>query len=227
MSEILWRPGMAPPVTYRENYDQIAQTHLGSVRAGQGNPWMSAADLEHFSRETASLIERYTAEGGAVLDAGCGIGELERVLDCDRFDVTGIDISADYIAHNREQNRRVTWEVGEIERMPYIDECFDTVVAVDVLEHVLHLDDAIRELLRVLKPDGHVIVRVPLEDSVGGYLYPNPFWYVHMRRFEEAELLLMFTRAFGCEVLETPLCPRVDGSPPPDIHCVARKSSTA
>lgn len=217
------KSGMVPPVSYQENYDQIAQTHLGSVRIGQGNPWMSAVDLAHFARATSALIEKYTPEGGKVLDAGCGIGELERELDCERWRVTGVDISSDYIEHDRQQNDQVQWVQCVIEHMPFPDGCFDTVVAVDVLEHVLHLDDAIRELLRVLKPGGYIIVRVPLEETIGGYVYPNPFWYVHMRRFEEAELLLLFTRAFGCEVLEMPLCPRFHGDPPPDIHCVARK----
>lgn len=93
--------------------------------------------------------------------------------------------------------------MGKIEQMPFEDASFDTVVTTDVLEHVLHLDDTIRELLRVLKPGGHLIARVPIEQSLDPYLDPDyPYYYVHVRRFDEADLTLLFTRCFDCEVIK-------------------------
>lgn len=215
--------GVVPPVSYEENYDAIAQTHLGSLRSGKGNPWMLADDITLFAKVSSKLVKKYTPKGGKVLDAGCGPAELELELDCKRFQVTGLDISADYIAYAKERVPGAHFQQGLLERIPFESKSFDTVVCVDVLEHVLYLDDVVRELLRVLKPGGHVIVRVPVEDSVGAYIVPNPFWFVHMRRFDEPELVLLFTRAYGCEVLEVSLCPRANNQLPNEIHCVARK----
>lgn len=214
--------GAVPPVSYEQNYQEIAQVHLGSLREGRGNPWMDAEDITLFARRTADLVETYTEPGGAVLDAGCGPGELELELNTERFKVTGLDLSADYLAFAQERVSGVEWVQGEIERMPFRRR-FDTVVCADVLEHVLHLDDCVRQLLRVLKPGGHLIVRVPIESSLSPYISGNPFWFVHMRRFAGEELLLLFTRGFGCEVLQVTLCPRASGQPPSEVFCVARK----
>ena len=210
-------------ISYQENYDWIADVHLQSVKSGQGNPWMPADVIEAFHRATIVLIERYTGGSGRVLDAGCGIGELCQRMDSERFDLVGIDISSAYLRHARERSPGVRFVHGKLEKLPFPAASFDMVVATDVLEHVLHLDDVLRELLRVLKPGGHLIARVPVEPSIGGYLTPNPFPFVHVRRFDEADLVLLFTRCFACEVLETPLVYRPDGSPPPEIHAVVRK----
>lgn len=215
--------GQAPPLSYEENYDIIAQTHLESLRGGNGNPWMDADDIAHFAKETVALVERFTDDGEKVLDAGCGPGELELYLDSERFKVTGLDLSADYLGYAKERTPDVRYVQGNIEQLPFEDESFDTAVACDVLEHVLHLDDTIREMLRVLRRGGHLILRVPVEEAIGQYLYANPYYYVHLRRFDKADLVLMFTRSWGCEVILIRPCPRVQGAEPHELHCVVRK----
>jgi SAM-dependent methyltransferase len=51
--------------------------------------------------------------------------------------------------------------VGPLEAMPFEDGTFDSVLCNAVLEHVSNAEDAIRELARVVRPDGHVVVAVP------------------------------------------------------------------
>jgi ubiquinone/menaquinone biosynthesis C-methylase UbiE len=132
-------------------------------------------------------------------------------------------LSADYLEVASERVPAAAFHQGRIEQMPFKDASFDTVVTTDVLEHVLHLDDALRELLRVLKPGGKLIVRAPIEPSLAPYLEPDYLYrYVHVRRFDEPDLILLFTRCFDCEIIETR---RVTFDPFVDINVVVRKPS--
>ena len=54
--------------------------------------------------------------------------------------------------------------------MPYEDGFFDAIVACDVLEHVIDLNECCRQILRVLKPGGVLIVRVPFKEDLSPYL---------------------------------------------------------
>src|SRR5438270_4689927 len=73
-----------------------------------------------------------TADGLAVLDAGCGEGYLARMLASRGATVTGIDFSARLIEAARAQNTTdglpVTFDVGTVDDLPYADSAFDLVV---------------------------------------------------------------------------------------------------
>lgn len=207
--------------SYEANYGLIAETHLDAYRAGKGNPWMSPEMIEKYERSTAALVRKHTPKGGTILDAGCAMAGLFTWLPANRFRLVGLDLSASYLEVARELVPAAEFAEGNIEQMPFEDASFDTVVTTDVLEHVLHLDDTLRELLRVLRPGGKLIARVPIEESLGAYLEPDyPYYYAHLRRFDEPDLILLFTRCFRCEVVET-LRVTVDGFV--DINVVVRK----
>lgn len=95
-------------------------------------------------------------KGKAVLDLGCAGGFMAEALDDRGAKVTGIDPAKDAIAAARAHagNRDITYDVGVGEALPYRDSQFDSVVCVDVLEHVADLDKVLMEVARVLKPEG-------------------------------------------------------------------------
>jgi SAM-dependent methyltransferase len=64
--------------------------------------------------------------------------------------------------------------VGDATALPISDECVDTVVATEVLEHVPSDSAMASEISRVLRPDGHLIITVP-NDGVFGFLDPTYF----------------------------------------------------
>lgn len=94
----------------------------------------------------------------AVLDLGCAGGFMAEALEDRGARVTGIDPAEQAIAaahaHAQAAGRRIRYDVGVGEALPYADEDFDAVVCVDVLEHVSDLDRVLAEVARTLRPGG-------------------------------------------------------------------------
>jgi SAM-dependent methyltransferase len=102
--------------------------------------------------------------GGAdtrrILDAGCGTGN--NLAHLRRFGRTvGVDLSADALRLCR--SRGVAAARGNLLALPFADASFDAVTSFDVLYHRWVADDrvAVREIVRVLRPGGLFLVRVP------------------------------------------------------------------
>ncbi|MEM0948259.1 MAG: bifunctional 2-polyprenyl-6-hydroxyphenol methylase/3-demethylubiquinol 3-O-methyltransferase UbiG [Pseudomonadota bacterium] len=96
--------------------------------------------------------------GKRVLDLGCAGGFMAEALAMRGAVVTGIDPAEGAIqaarSHAATEGHTITYDVGVGEALPYADQSFDAVVCVDVLEHVADLDQVIKEIARVLRPDG-------------------------------------------------------------------------
>jgi SAM-dependent methyltransferase len=87
--------------------------------------------------------------------------------------------------------------------MPFLDNTFDMVVTTDVLEHVIDLNYCCQQILRVLRPGGTLIIRVPNLEDLSGYLDKNiPYEYVHLRNFDLYGLRLLFEKIFHCTYLD-------------------------
>jgi len=185
---------------YRENYERIAADHIAHWRATGQNPWQPDEQVRATNDSTAALVMRHSRPGDFVLDAGCGMGDLlSRVTG---RHLHGCDMARPYLEVARERGIEAVY--GELERMPYPADHFDVVTATDVLEHVIDLNAVVAELLRVLRPGGVLIVRVPSNEDLAPYLDPRyPYFFVHLRRFDDAGLRLLFTRVFECEVVES------------------------
>lgn len=102
------------------------------------------------------------------LDAGCGTGRLARRLAQRGALVRGVDASCSMIevAQRQAERERVTGQVSfdrieTIENLPFAGDTFDGVLCSSVLEYVDDPVVCLRELRRVLKADGLLIVSVP------------------------------------------------------------------
>ncbi len=94
-----------------------------------------------------------------ILDAGCGSGR--NMIDLARHGtVTGVELSATSVSLARE---RCTGEVieGSVLEMPFDAGRFDLAASLDVIEHLEDDLAALRELRRVVKPGGTLLVTVP------------------------------------------------------------------
>ena len=123
-------------------------------------------------------------ERARLLDVGCGTGGSSLVLS--RYGrAFALDRAAASfkISMDRPYAERVIARFGE--PLPLASDTFDVVCALDILEH---LDDDLagaRELHRVTRPGGHVIVFTPAFSILWGY---NDVFSHHKRRYHKRQL---------------------------------------
>ncbi len=117
-------------------------------------------------RRVIDEVLRGLALGDAIeiLDAGCGSGR--NMVELARFGtVTGLELADASVAKAR--SRQVGEVVqGNLEQMPFDDGSFDLAVSFDVIEHLDNDRAALRELRRVVRPGGPLVVTVPAYQSL-------------------------------------------------------------
>ncbi|MBN1464590.1 class I SAM-dependent methyltransferase [candidate division KSB1 bacterium] len=110
------------------------------------------------------LIEKQAAKfpGGSILEIGCGAGwELLHWARCG-MRATGLDLSAaalELAKKNFQHNRlQAKFEHGSAEKLPFADNTFDIVASLGVLHQTESTENAVAEVLRVLKPGGEALI---------------------------------------------------------------------
>ncbi len=94
-----------------------------------------------------------------VLEDGCGVGEYLAHLAMHAKQAVGLDYEFERTLEARIKVSEVVCGAGE--KLPFPDDYFDLVLSHEVLEHVQDDQQAINEILRVLKPGGRLILFVP------------------------------------------------------------------
>lgn len=114
-------------------------------------------DVSFFAKYIDTLTDH--AQGGPVLDVGCGVGQVVEALNQSGVHALGVDISHPNI--ERALARGVTCQCYDGKRLPFEDGHFTAVGAFNVLEHVDDPSGFLDELVRVTRPGGMVVVSSP------------------------------------------------------------------
>ncbi|GEM_PF-66428 len=149
------RPGAAVPA--REG---LKSAYFDSIAAR----WDGWEDLPALDAALASALERFgVGPDEAVLDVGCGTGNLTRAV-LSRLSsagrVTAVDISPRMIEEARRKIRdpRVDWLVADVRRLPVPGASFDRVFCYSVWPHIDDPGEAAAEIGRLLRPGGLLYV---------------------------------------------------------------------
>jgi 2-polyprenyl-3-methyl-5-hydroxy-6-metoxy-1,4-benzoquinol methylase len=100
-------------------------------------------------------------KGKSVLEIGCSIGAAASLLADRGFKVKGTDISPLAVKSAQKLVKNVDFEVLDIEKTTKYSNTFDLIFAFEVIEHLGDLDAAFKNIYRMLKKGGVVILSTP------------------------------------------------------------------
>ncbi|TCS79412.1 class I SAM-dependent methyltransferase [Tepidibacillus fermentans] len=177
--------------SFAKDYDQWYESNLGRF----------------VDRVEKKLIEEMAKpeKNEQVLDMGAGTGTYSLWLAKKGLQVTAVDQSKEMlkIAQDKAEKEglNIEWQIGDAHQLPFKDGTFDLVVSVTAVEFMDHPKKALREAMRVLKPNGRLVIGVLTKESSWGELYTqkaeedpnNLFAKAHLYREEEIETLLPYS----------------------------------
>ena len=134
--------------------------------------WAKTADQDNIWKRQAivkRLLSLNLIDKG-VLEIGVGLGTAAAAINVvilGRWNYKGTDVSPDAVKLFKKQTH-LDAHVAEVIDLPFEDGSFDTVIALDVLEHVEPKEriQGYTEIGRVLKPFGQVVLNIPLDVSL-------------------------------------------------------------
>ena len=97
-------------------------------------------------------------KGKKFLDAGCAKGRFTKALVKRGAFLSGIDITENFINIAKENVPEADFRLASVIDMPFGNNTFDGVLCIEVIEHIPDTEKAIREMTRVLKPSGKIII---------------------------------------------------------------------
>jgi len=127
---------------------------------------VNISQIYHKGRHDASLELLKPKKDEIILDAGCGDGALTLRIAKKAKQVYAIDIAKSAFAKAKKHApKNLIFQKGNVEKLNFKDEFFDKIVSVETLEHVIHPDKMLKELNRVLKTSGKLIITYPTIDT--------------------------------------------------------------
>lgn len=132
-------------------FDRIAR------RYQLANTILSSGMDALWRRRSASIVRKWAPR--RVLDVATGSGDLARAIEraCPEAEVVGADFSPNMLEVARQLGSRNLVQADAL-AMPFDDQEFDVVTVAFGLRNMASWEDALREMRRVLRPGGHLLV---------------------------------------------------------------------
>jgi 2-polyprenyl-3-methyl-5-hydroxy-6-metoxy-1,4-benzoquinol methylase len=162
-------------------------------------------DPAYYANERRDIVDALPRPVGSVLDVGCGAGGLERGLrEAGATRITGVEVVPSAAAAARERYDEVI-EAPIEEALAQLEGPFDTVLCLDVLEHLVDPEGVVRALQRVTKPGSRLQVSLPNARHVGlvyDLVVRGTFGYTewghrdstHLRWFTKQDIVALLER---------------------------------
>jgi len=110
----------------------------------------------------ASLVDK----NQKILDLGCGTGKFFKLFNKKNSQIEGLDISKKAADIGQKHGLKIT--VSDLHSiLPYKKNTFDTITAGEIIEHIYDTDFFLKEIKRILKPNGYLVLSTPNIATLG------------------------------------------------------------
>ncbi len=134
-------------INNQDYYDQFAKTYENKRNKGYHK---MIDDLE------ISIVLENINKNSEVLEVGCGTGLILKEITKKTKKAVGIDLSENMLLKAKERNLEVY--KSDAQNMPFEDNSFNVVYSFKVLAHIENIEETLKEIKRVLKPNGIAIL---------------------------------------------------------------------
>lgn len=164
------------------------------------------------------LLKGNITPNSKILDAGCGAGRNHYHFIKEGYDVSAFDLNAEALENARNTAKELNYQnlnqlkQGDMTNIPFESNSFDFIINVAVLhfaENRTHFEQMLRELVRVCKPSGTILIRVASNIGIKHLLYPIDEKAQRYLMPDESERFVMneedfeyFTEKAGCQMAE-------------------------
>ena len=150
----------------REHWSRVARAWID---------WARSPRHDAFWAYRESLVSFVGPGDGDALDIGCGEGRVSRVMKELGYRVTASDPVAELVKAAAEVDSAHEYAVADATALPFADSRFDMIVAYNVLMDLENVPATLREMTRVLRPSGQLVISLvhPFSDR-GTFSGPEP-----------------------------------------------------
>jgi SAM-dependent methyltransferase len=147
---------------------QNTQTSYDQVAAQYAEKFKDEMDDKPFDRDCLDRLVHEVGNLGPICDLGCGPGQIARYLHRQGAQTLGVDLSPQMIAEAQRLNPEISFHQGDMLALPDADESWGGVAAFYCIIHIPreHVVDALREMKRVIKPDGVLLLTFHIGDEI-------------------------------------------------------------
>lgn len=119
-------------------------------------------------RYTEDLMKKYHEKDGIVLDTGCGIGIYSSYLLRNGWNIISLDLSLSGLRIAKRRMMALNAFQASVDNLPFNDQSFNFVLSVDVIEHLSSPLRYLKEVYRILRKNGLLIIQCPDSTSIAG-----------------------------------------------------------
>jgi len=142
-------------------YDKVANHYA--------EKYQHELNYKAFDRKMLQLLAEKVGDAGQICDMGCGPGQIAAYLHQQGVDVSGIDLSEQMAIEAGRLNPEIIFQQGNMLNLDKVaDNTFAGIAAFYSIIHVPYdrVVDALKELRRVLKPGGHLLLAFHIGDEI-------------------------------------------------------------
>jgi len=179
-------------------------THVHMVRLrGKKKLYQSAFPQKNFYDNDPEQVSRYVyalkfVKNKIVLDVACGRGYGTYFISKKSKAMVGVDIRKDYIefARNNYSSNNLQFLESDATKINLSDNTFDVIISFETIEHLQDADSFLREVIRLLKDDGILLLSTPNRD-LNPQDHSKPTNELHVKEYTEMELRESLSRFFS------------------------------